>query len=198
MSPVIHLMGSWLVAAAVVDNPRDRRLVTVAGILPDVDGVGLVVDVAKALASGDELTFHYYAQYHHLWCHGWPAAIVFTTILTCFARQRWRVAAGCLITFHLHLLCDLLGSRGPSLSDLWPICYGEPVFRHPVWFWRGQWELHGWQNRSIFLVVFALSLVVAVKRGFSCVEVFSQRLNLIFVNVLKKWCARFSRKPHAD
>ena len=96
----------------------------------------------------------------------------------------------CLITFHLHLLCDLLGSRGPSLADLWPICYSELLFRHPVWFWRGQWRLDGWENTSIFIVIFALALWVAVKRGYSFVEVISQRADSIFVGVLRKWCAR--------
>lgn len=39
MSPIAHFMGSWLVAAATLDKPRDRRLVTLAGILPDADGL---------------------------------------------------------------------------------------------------------------------------------------------------------------
>lgn len=40
-----------MVAAAAVDNPRDRRLVTLAGILPDTDGLGMVVEVARAVTS---------------------------------------------------------------------------------------------------------------------------------------------------
>jgi len=108
-------------------------------------------------------------------------------VLACFARHRWRVLAGGLITFHLHLLCDLLGSRGPSPADLWPICYSEPLFRNPVWFWKGQWRLDGWQNTSIFVMVFMLALWVAVMRGHSFVGVFSQRADAVFVRVLRKW-----------
>jgi hypothetical protein len=95
-----------------------------------------------------------------------------------------------LVTFHLHLLCDLLGSRGPSPSDLWPICYGEPLFRHPVWFWKGQWKLDGWQNLSVFMVIFGAALWVAIKRGYSFVEVFSQRADAVVVSVLRKWSRR--------
>ena len=35
MSPFTHFVGSWLIASATTDNPRDRKLVTLAGILPD-------------------------------------------------------------------------------------------------------------------------------------------------------------------
>jgi inner membrane protein len=196
VSPIAHFIGSWLVAAATVDNPRDRRLVTLAGILPDVDGLGLVADVAKSLVTGQETTFHYYHRFHHLWLHGWPGALLIALTLACFARHRWRVAFWCLVTFHLHLLCDLLGSRGPSLADLWPICYGEPLFRHPIWYWKGQWRLDGWENTSIFVVIFALALWVAVKRGYSFVEVVSQRADRVVVGVLRKWVGRFrSRTP---
>lgn len=59
-------------AAVATDNPRDRQLVTWAGVLPDADGLGAVVDVVAALSSGKECTFHYYQQYHHLLLHGWP------------------------------------------------------------------------------------------------------------------------------
>ncbi len=38
MSPETHLLASWIIAAKATDNPRDCRLVTLAGILPDADG----------------------------------------------------------------------------------------------------------------------------------------------------------------
>lgn len=66
MSPVTHFIGSWLVAAAALDHPRDRRLVTLAGVLPDLDGLGLVLDAAQSLVTGQEMTFNHYHKYHHL------------------------------------------------------------------------------------------------------------------------------------
>jgi len=57
MSPITHLIGSWLVASVVTDHPRDRKLVTLAGILPDADGLGLLVDMAKAVLQGGEPSF---------------------------------------------------------------------------------------------------------------------------------------------
>ena len=151
MSPVVHLIGSWLVATATTNNPRDRKLVTLAGVLPDADGLGIIPDVIGSLISGKEFTFHYYQTYHHLLLHGWPAAIVVSILFALYAEQRQRVLLLCLLTFHLHLLCDLVGSRGPAPGDLWPICYSEPLFRHPIWFWKHQWKLDGWQNQTIFV-----------------------------------------------
>jgi inner membrane protein len=194
MSPITHFMGSWLVASATMDNPRDRRLVTLAGIIPDADGLGIVADMLKSLTSGQEPTFSFYQKFHHLWLHGWPGALLVSVLLASLGRQRLRVGFWCLVVFHLHLLCDLAGSRGPSRADLWPICYSEPLFRHPIWFWKGQWQLDGWQNMSLSLVIFALMLWLATKQGRSCMEIFSRRWDALFVGTLQKWRRNCSSK----
>jgi len=194
MSPITHFLGSWLVASATMDNPRDRRLVTLAGIIPDADGLGIVVDVARSLVTGHEPAFAYYQRFHHLWLHGWPGALLTAVLLASFGRRRLRVGCWCLVVFHLHLLCDLAGSRGPSRADLWPICYGEPLFRHPIWFWKGQWQLDGWQNLSLSLILFALMLWLATKQGRSCMEVFSRRWDAVFVRTLQTWRRNLSSK----
>ncbi|MEI6077287.1 MAG: metal-dependent hydrolase [Verrucomicrobiota bacterium] len=188
MSPFTHLVGSWLVAALTTTNPRDRKLVTLAGVLPDADGLGVIADVLSSWFMGKECTFYYYQQYHHVLLHGWPGAMAVSVLLTFFGKQRGRVLFLCLLTFHLHLLCDVVGSRGPDIGDFWPICYSEPLFRHPIWLWKHQWKLDGWQNQSIFIFLFISSLGLTVKRGYSFVELISQRLDCIFVQVLRKWC----------
>jgi inner membrane protein len=122
MSPLTHFFGSWIIAAATTDNSRDRKLVTLAGVLPDVDGRGIIVDMARSACSGQD-SFFYYQYYHHYLTHGWPAAVGFTILLTCFARRHLRTALLCFLVFNLHLLCDLVGSRGPTPADIWPIPY---------------------------------------------------------------------------
>src|SRR3984957_5908643 len=148
MSPVTHLLASWIIAAKTTNNPRDCRLVTFAGVLPDADGLGMIVDVVNNARRHTE-DFFYYGKYHHWLWHGAFGAIVTAIVLACFARQRWRVLLLCLLVFHLHLLCDLLGSRGPSPAELWPIYYLGPFSWHGMILWAGQWRLDGWQNRII-------------------------------------------------
>jgi hypothetical protein len=185
MSPETHLLASWIIAAKTTNNLRDCRLVTLAGILPDADGLGLLVDLGNQIFRHKE-TF-YYQDYHHYVLHGAFGGIVIAAVLTCFARQRWRVALLALLVFHLHLLCDYVGSRGPSPTDLWPIMYLGPFNREPMWFWKGQWRLDGWQNTSISVVLFAWTLWIAAKRGHSFIGVFNWRVDKIFVGVLQKW-----------
>ncbi len=198
MEPAAHWIGSWLVASATTNNRRDRTLVTLAGVLPDADGLGIIPDVVGSWISGKPPTYAYYQTYHHMLLHGWPGAIVISALLTIFARQHWRVLLLCLLTYHLHLLCDLVGSRGPDPGDLWPICYSEPVFRHPIWFWKHQWRLDGWQNQSIFLVIFIVALGVAVKKGYSFVEIFGARADAVFVRVLRQWYQQLFKRKGGD
>ena len=179
MNPLTHLLASWIIAAKTTDNLRDRRLVTLAGVVPDLDGLGIVLDYAKgAYASGN---FYYYPQYHHLLSHGLPAAVACSLLMAALARRRWRVL--------WHLLCDLAGSRGPDKGDIWPIFYLAPLpLRHqPMWMWRHQWPLEGWQNWAITMALFVWALLLAVRKGDSFVGVFNHRFDRVFVGVLRKW-----------
>jgi len=185
MSPLTHLLASWIVAAKTTDNPRDCRLVTLAGVAPDLDGLGILADMANgAFATGK---FHYYPQYHHWLTHGLAGALVCSLLLAACARRRRRVFCLSLLTFHLHLLCDLLGSRGPDKSDMWPIFYFGPISQHPMWVWKHQWPLDGWQNFLITMALLLWSLWMAVKRGDSFVGVFNRRADKVFVATLQKW-----------
>jgi inner membrane protein len=190
MSPLTHLLASWIVAAKTTDNLRDRRLVTLAGIAPDLDGLGIFADMAHgAFTTGK---FYYYPQYHHWLTHGLPAALGCSVLLAAFARHRWRVLWLSLATFHLHLLCDLAGSRGPDRSDFWPIFYFGPILQHPMWIWRHQWPLDGWQNFAITIALLLWSLALALKMGDSFVGVFNRHADQVFVRVLQKWRLQLS------
>src|ERR1700722_2744147 len=106
MSPLTHLGASWIVAAKTTDNLRDRRLVTLAGVAPDLDGLGLLLDYAKgAFTSGK---YYYYPTYHHWLTHGLPAAMVCSVLMAALGRRQGRVFWLAMLTFHLHLLCDFV------------------------------------------------------------------------------------------
>lgn len=192
MSPEAHLFASWIVAAKTTDNPRDCRLVALAGILPDADGLGLLVDVTNA-ALGRPVSVSY-ADYHHFLLHGALGAAVVTLVLTSFARNRWRVALLALALFHLHLLCDFIGSRGPSPLDVWPIHYLGPVSRHPRWEWSGQWRLDSWQNKCVFVALFVWSWRLTLTLGHSVAGVFNRRVDAAVVGVLRGWQTAWRRR----
>lgn len=190
MFPLTHLLSSWVIGAASTRIPRDCRLVALAGIAPDLDGAGIIVDGLNALAGHRSL---YYAHYHHYLLHGWLAGVILAAVAACLASDKLRVALLVLAVFHLHLLFDFVGSRGPSPEDLWPIFYHGPFDKDPMWIWKGQWRLDSWINRVFTLALFAAAWWLAVVKGHSFVGVFSRRLDRIVVPVLQKWSAQLSR-----
>ncbi|WP_160164654.1 hypothetical protein [Pedosphaera parvula] len=94
------------------------------------------------------------------------------------------------------MLCDLIGSRGPSPADVWRIYYLGPFSFHGMIVWQGQWPLDGWQNRIIAVTLFVWALWLASEREDSVVGVFNRRADRVFVGVLRKWRnAWLQRKP---
>jgi len=193
MSPITHLLASWIVATKTTNNPRDCRLVTLAGLAPDLDGLGIVLDVIKNTLNHTQ-TYDYYQTYHHSLLHGIAGAVVIAALLAAFARQKWQVFVFALVTFHLHLVCDLVGSRGPEAGDFWPIYYFAPISNYPAWLWHGQWKLDGWQNQIISVVLLAWCFRIAIARGSSFVGLFSPRADAVFVSTLRKWHAALMTK----
>jgi len=178
-------LTGWLIAAYATDNPRDCRLVTLASILPDADGLGLLVDGVNHLLGHPQT--HFYVRYHHFLLHGLFGAMLLTLVFAALARKRGRVALLCVLVYHLHLVCDLVGSRGPAPEDLWPIFYFGPFDKDPMWLWKHQWRLDGWQNRYFSVAIFFWALLLAELKGHSVVGVFNRRLDAVFVSVLRKW-----------
>ena len=179
------MLASWIIAAKTTDNPRDCRLVTLAGMLPDADGLGIIVDLVAGHWAGRHT--HYYGLYHHYLLHGAVGGVLIAAVLAAFARRRWRVALLALVVFHLHLLCDFVGSRGPAPEDLWPIFYFGPFDKEPMWVWKGQLRLDGWFNRCLATGLFLWAMWMPVSLGHSIVGVFNRRADRIFVGVLRKW-----------
>ncbi len=185
MSPETHLLASWIIAAKTTDNPRDCRLVTLAGILPDLDGAGILVDWTRQAM--DLSNPYFYLTYHHWLLHGLFGGLLISGVLAAFARQRGRVFVLAFLVFHLHLLCDLVGSRGPDRTDIWPIFYLGPFSRHWTLVWSGQWPLDSWINRYFTVALVLCALWMPIKLGHSVVGVFNRRADEAFVGVLRKW-----------
>jgi inner membrane protein len=144
VSPFTHFLASWVVAELGVEDRRSRLAICVAGVAPDLDGLGAVVDVVNHWLGypGSEWFF----RYHHLLLHGLLGALLVLGGVALCGLRSWRVLGLCLLTFHLHLLCDVVGSRGPTAGDLWVIHYWAPMTLSGGVAWTHQWALNAWPN----------------------------------------------------
>lgn len=186
MSPVTHYLTGWVLANLTPLNRRERALVTVAGIAPDVDGLGVIPEVLTRNTSHPLLWF---SQYHHV-MHNLAFGVVVAGMSFLLATRRWKTALLAFLAFHLHLLCDIVGARGPEGYG-WPIPYLLPFSKSVQWTWSGQWPLNGWQNLVITVVLLVMTLVFAWRKGYAPLEMFSEKADQAFVNVLR---SRFPAK----
>ncbi len=161
MSPITHGLLSWAIGERFLPAPRDVALVGLAGLAPDLDSLGVVLDLANGWL-GRPAT-DYYATLHHFLFHGIAGAVVICGGLSLLAQQRARVLALAFLTFHLHLLCDVVGSRGPDPGEgVWPLYYLGPFSSSQgVLVWQNQWALNGWQNVSLTVALLAWTFYLA-------------------------------------
>ena len=169
-----HALASWLLAEAgpASMTRRDRTLVLAAGLAPDLDALSLLGGIAA------------YQKWHHLLLHNVVGAALTTIVCAVSARSRLAVGVLALLSFHLHLLFDLLGSGGPD-GSVWSIPYLVPFSSHEF-SWRGQWPLGSWQNVTFTAFLVLASWSVAVRRGRTIVQTISPGADAKVVEVLKR------------
>jgi inner membrane protein len=180
MNPIVHGEIGWLCGHRL-KKKRDRFLVALSGIFPDIDGLGILIS--------DEL----YELWHHRLTHGLAGGI-FVLVATTHISRNKTVGLLSLAAYHLHLLCDLVGS-GPG----WPMWYFWP-FSDVEWMWSWQWDLASWQNSLIGLFMTLACLGCARRWGRTPVELFSQKADTKVVQAIQN---RFGvlpprTKPESD
>ena len=164
------------------DEKRDRVLITVGGIVPDLDGLGAIFDVA-AKDSGAQLDL--YSKYHHQIAHNLTFGIVMMLGAMLLAKRKIRTALIFLVAFHIHLLCDLIGARGPD-GYQWPIPYSWPFSSSLQLNWQSQWGLVSWQNYAITILMLVMVFVISYRKKYSPLEIFSSKWDRQFVHYLAK------------
>lgn len=185
MTPGAHFLASWVCATSLDLGRRERRIVTLAGVLPDLDGIGVAGDLITRGRT------EYYATFHHLLCHNLVFAILLSALAGILVKgHRARAFGWTFLMVHGHLLLDLLGSKGRD-GYAWPIPYLVPFSRTFELSWRGQWYLDGWQNLLFLAAGFGRSAIMAGKQRRSFVEVISPWLDRnLFLAVARRWPAR--------
>jgi inner membrane protein len=182
MSPITHFFVGWVVANSVPSlNQRERAMVTWASVVPDVDGLGII---AEKLTQNSSHPLNWWSEYHHVLGHNLGFALAVTIVAVVLAKRKVATAALVFVSFHLHLVGDLVGARGPD-GDQWPIPYLLPFSNHWQLTWSGQWALNAWPNFLITGVLIAGTLLLARRRGFSPLEMFSRRIDGLVVASLR-------------
>ncbi len=182
MNPVTHFLAGWGVGNADALGRRDRALVALAGVLPDADGFGIV---AELFTRDSESPIYWWSDYHHVLGHNLLFGLVIAGVAFAAARKRIATAALALVSFHLHLACDLLGARGPD-GYQWPIPYLWPFSMSWYWDWSGQWGLDAWPNFVVTGALLVLAFYLAWRRGYSPVGIISERADTAFVAALRR------------
>lgn len=187
MSPITHFLTGWMVANLANLDRKDRAIVTLACVVPDIDGLGIIPELLTRNSSHPLLWF---TLYHHS-LHTLAFALVVAVVSFVLASHRWKVAWLALVSFHLHLLEDLAGSRGPD-GYQWPIPYLAPFSSSLQLAWQEQWRLNSWPNVAITGVLLAITLWLAWRRGFSPLEMVSTRADAALITALRQRFPGFS------
>ena len=191
MSPITHFLMGWAVANSSPTLPkRDLALVTWASVVPDVDGLGLVADL---LTRHTAHPLSWWGDYHHVVGHNLGFAVGVGVLAALLAKDKRKTTLLVLLSFHLHLVADLMGARGPD-GDQWPIPYLLPFSNRWQWTWSGQWALNAWPNFVLTALLMTLALWLAWKRGYSPLELFSAKADGALVRAFRN---RFPVKPEA-
>ena len=181
MNPFTHFFASWCFANTGDFEQRDRMLITLAGVAPDIDGLGGIVYVLTKDSGAPSMLFH---DYHHVLCHNLLACLFFTAVVAIlFAKRKKMAALFIFLSYHLHMFCDILGSRGPD-GYQWPIPYLLPFSDKLQLTWSGQWQLSAWPNVALTVALMIASFILAWKKGFSFLEMISTKADEVFVQSL--------------
>lgn len=183
MNPITHLLASWTMAEVTGLDERDRAVVSWAGVAPDLDGLGAVADLSARLLGFSDPAL--YGRFHHVLFHGLFGAVLLPAIGLAFARRRLAAFLWAFAAVHLHLACDLAGSRGPAAEDIWPIHYLGPFTDAVTVSWSGQWPLNAWPNIIFTLVLLAFAFFRAATTGHSPVSLFSARGHVAVVTAIQ-------------
>jgi len=182
MSPVTHFLTGWVLANTAGVDRRGRVLVTLACVAPDVDGLGIIPEL---LTRNSEHPLLWFTLYHHS-LHTLAFGVVVAALACALSKEhRWKIGFLTLVSFHLHLLEDMVGSRGPD-GYQWPIPYLAPFSSSLQLSWSGEWGLNAWPNIAITVVLLSITLWLAWHHGYSPLEMISPRVDTGFIDTLHR------------
>ncbi|HEY7089721.1 MAG TPA: metal-dependent hydrolase [Tepidisphaeraceae bacterium] len=175
-----HILCGWCAGNLLPLNPRQRLFCMIAASVSDIDGLGRLVS--------EEL----YWDYHHRLGHCALFGATVSLVLAAFSPKKVLSFIVYLALFHLHLALDVLGSgSGWKIHYLWP--WSEWGFRID---WG--WELYSWQNICAFVALLLWTVVIAVRKRRTPLELLMPSLDRRFVAWLSRVPAPSSPLPPGE
>ena len=185
-----HLIVTWFAAeAAGLDSPRDRRIVALSGLAPDIDVLAYVGGIVYFGFDKDLAFEHVWEVFHHRYTHG-LGFVLLTGIVSYLLvrpgagkegnRRAVAVAALSMAASMIHVFCDVVGG-GPTwpVYPLWPISdFG--------WAVGWSWTLADWPNNLILFSCLAGMMVYGRLSGRSPLEAINYDLDRWFVKVAQQ------------
>jgi inner membrane protein len=116
MSPVTHFLAGWVIANAGRFNRRERTVITIAAVVPDIDGLGIIPEL---LTRHSQHPLLWFSQFHHS-LHTLLFAVIIGVLSFFLSGRKWMPAAFAFFAFHVHLFEDFVGgarTRWIRLAD---------------------------------------------------------------------------------
>ncbi len=181
LSPLIHALLVWLLAWACLRKASDRRLVVIAGVVSDIDGVFVL------------FSHDLFVEYHHTFGHTLLFGIPVALAAAALAKDHWRTGLVALGAFSLHLLADTVGTT-LAVAPLYPVS-GASLSIAGI---APDWVVYGVIDPVVATLALVAVGVVMYYREVSPFEFFSERLDRwivpLYVYPLKKRCAFCGRR----
>jgi len=182
LSPVTHFLTGWVVANCSPSlGVKERAVITLAGVVPDIDGLGAIPEL---LTRNSTHPLPWFSLYHHQ-LHSLAFGLLVAVVSFAIANHKMATGLFALLSFHMHLIGDLLGARGPD-GYQWPIPYLSPFSHAAQLTWGGQWALNAWPNFVITLFLLVATFYLAWSTGYSPLEMVSARADQAFVATLRR------------
>ncbi|PKL43755.1 MAG: metal-dependent hydrolase [Candidatus Riflebacteria bacterium HGW-Riflebacteria-1] len=178
MNIITHAFIGWSAGVRISTRAGDIALITAASLLPDIDAFGAVIDIIN----GGEAV--YFSSFHHKFGHCLPFCLLLLPVVYWLSRRNLRLTAWFAGVFHLHLLCDIIGARGPD-GYQWPVYYLWP-FSETGLTWSGQWHINAWPNILITCLLLVDFLRQAAQIGFTPLRLVSREADSVLVSTLQK------------
>ena len=163
MQLLTHTLAGWCGGNLLRTTASERLSCIAISLLPDVDGLGLL------------LSKEAYLRWHHVLAHNLLVGLLASALLVKLCQSDLKVGALYLALFHLHLAMDLVGSgSGWGIAYLWPL--SSHLFESPV-----TWDFRAWQNYAVLVFLVACTVWIAISRKRTPLEFVAPRLHAALI-----------------